>query len=98
MVRLKEKFIRISSVLPKFQFHYGTIKSRKKRICLDISRIYFNSTMVRLKAEDARCIARYTVKFQFHYGTIKRLIRPFNTRSLSKFQFHYGTIKSHSTI
>ena len=37
-----------------------------------ITKIYFNSTMVRLKVNLFIILAFKFLKFQFHYGTIKR--------------------------
>ena len=38
-------------------------------------RIYFNSTMVRLKASYSHVYGDVPITFQFHYGTIKSGIR-----------------------
>ena len=49
MVRLKVIYLAGRKDKRKFQFHYGTIKSERRRKHV-IRREYFNSTMVRLKA------------------------------------------------
>ena len=91
MVRLKEILLKVSSILRKFQFQYGTIKSlfSSKNISLDLS---FNSNMVRLKV--APNLPFYLQPlFQFQYGTIKRGASPSPIGWLDMFQFQYGTIK-----
>ncbi len=55
--------------------------------------MYFNSTMVRLKAGSIAIPTYRTPLFQFHYGTIKRKSLLLNSVSTIQFQFHYGTIK-----
>ena len=57
-----------------FQFHYGTIKSCIKQAIQGNGFAYFNSTMVRLKEENANELTESQFKFQFHYGTIKRVL------------------------
>ena len=59
-----------------------------------ISKLHFNSTMVRLKVTDIFTVAVMIWIFQFHYGTIKSLDSKDNLFGYSRFQFHYGTIKS----
>ena len=55
----------------KFQFHYGTIKS--KTAIEKVEKLKsFNSTMVRLKESENYQNNVYDNLFQFHYGTIKR--------------------------
>ena len=54
--------------------------------------IYFNSTMVRLKAA-AGATMNPTQLFQFHYGTIKSAHTFQYCSPFALFQFHYGTIK-----
>ena len=76
----------------KFQFHYGTIK-RLNRGGGWLRIGHFNSTMVRLKDEQARGLLLGS-EFQFHYGTIKSLRRYEYNYYNEEFQFHYGTIKS----
>ena len=93
MVRLKEMKKQYIIQLPKFQFHYGTIKSKREDLSL-YPLHYINSTMVRLKDnQNADCI-KQAIQFQFHYGTIKSLDAKENLFGYSRFQFHYGTIKS----
>ena len=58
--------------MKEFQFHYGTIKSSTVADT-GIITPYFNSTMVRLKAQAAGATMNPTQLFQFHYGTIKRV-------------------------
>ena len=51
MVRLKDKWITADLAdTGVFQFHYGTIK-RLLQVIQYVLRLYFNSTMVRLKAD-----------------------------------------------
>ena len=76
-----------------FQFHYGTIKSKK--LFLSISDFYyFNSTMVRLKEYR---LAYYPCCHGDFNSTMVRLKeetkRQRRVRAII-FQFHYGTIKS----
>ena len=48
MVRLKALVYEFTLPLPKFQFHYGTIKSAQFLIAYTYY-LYYNSTMIRLK-------------------------------------------------
>ena len=80
-----------ASAYLQFQFHYGTIKRVRLQMVLT-SWIYFNSTMVRLKASQPADIAGKGV-FQFHYGTIKSANKGDKIFDSHLFQFHYGTIK-----
>ena len=64
--------ISFNTMLQQFQFHYGTIKSLPATFPADVA-IYFNSTMVRLKACEKPVYAPLLIAFQFHYGTIKRI-------------------------
>ena len=57
-------------------------------------RIYFNSTMVRLKVGGNEEVVVINREFQFHYGTIKRFCAQHFRIAQVPFQFHYGTIKS----
>ena len=73
MVRLKDQSPLSASTGMRFQFHYGTIKSRVT--CNTIqANLYFNSTMVRLKVSEDEIKGIDKNKFQFHYGTIKSAI------------------------
>ena len=54
--------------------------------------LYFNSTMVRLKAR-CKFISLCFTLFQFHYGTIKSCESLPAQVWQAGFQFHYGTIK-----
>ncbi len=69
MVRLKPSLSKAHPVKYSFQFHYGSIKTRKWAI-QRLQRHSFNSIMVRLKHVLKICI-KLTVAFQFHYGSIK---------------------------
>ena len=62
---------------------YGTLERQR----------YFNSTLVRLKAENAAMRPPPPELFQFHTGTIKRNTSSFRLRASGIFQFHTGTIK-----
>ena len=57
------------------------------------NRINFNSTMVRLKADQVDLRFAVTREFQFHYGTIKSALPLLDYITSGTFQFHYGTIK-----
>ena len=92
MVRLKERLRKSLSEYSKFQFHYGTIKSRIAVTTISII-FNFNSTMVRLKESFAACCIAWR-EFQFHYGTIKSKSQREEVYASTPFQFHYGTIKS----
>ena len=59
-----------------------------------LNQIYFNSTMVRLKAGETAPMYIFVPWFQFHYGTIKRQLQSHDKARPILFQFHYGTIKS----
>ena len=75
-----------------FQFHYGSIKGHIRPSVIK-PWMYFNSTMVRLKAGSIRFYLGMVNEFQFHYGSIKGFFRN-EKRSLQiLFQFHYGSIK-----
>ena len=51
MVRLKEKETKLSSTVPiQFQFLYGAIKRQLAPLNMRMRQHYFNSSMVRLKA------------------------------------------------
>ncbi len=62
MVRLKDKASEPNASPRLFQFHYGTIKSRGK-LPDNVNPFYFNSTMVRLKAEEAAKAAMEEANF-----------------------------------
>ena len=79
------------SALP-FQFHYGSIKGAIL-FYVDLRIIYFNSTMVRLKALLLFYIRLFLMIFQFHYGSIKGVVSVCCLLFLFVFQFHYGSIK-----
>ncbi len=74
-----------------FQFLYGTIK-RIALILLWSMIIYFNSSMVQLKATELHR-SEHVQAFQFLYGTIKSCAGICDTDSFILFQFLYGTIK-----
>ena len=59
--------------------------------------LYFNSTMVRLKAYQI-IETPDGIKFQFHYGTIKSARGLESIYKCIQFQFHYGTIKRVSSV
>ena len=75
-----------------FQFHYGTIKSSLEMWY--IRKIdYFNSTMVRLKAQHISNIALICVYFNSTMVRLKVLSLRWQAVRACIFQFHYGTIK-----
>ena len=76
-----------------FQFHDGTIDSQT--LVIDTAgKMYFNSTMVRLIANNAIQNAFTIELFQFHDGTIDRSFTTITLVSVVTFQFHDGTIDS----
>ena len=91
MVRLKVLLLNSRKEVAKFQFQYGTIKSRKWIVKL-WHILSFNSNMVRLKASLSVRYSQF-IEFQFQYGTIKSLQIYVFLKSLTWFQFQYGTIK-----
>ena len=54
----------------------------------------FNSSLVRLIADDLISEAARDSKFQFQFGTIDREIRKVHDGFVVKFQFQFGTIDS----
>ena len=76
-----------------FQFHKGTIKTRR-RAYIKNPDPHFNSIKVRLKLDVLLAHPMSTALFQFHKGTIKTIdINPQVNQNLA-FQFHKGTIKT----
>ena len=78
-----------------FQFHIGTIKRIFGWLSLCTLKISFNSTLVRLKAENNSELCDMLDEFQFHIGTIKSKVCYVRVSYDVMFQFHIGTIKSH---
>ncbi len=73
MVQLREigkKVAETNSI--KFQFQYGTIKSRDFFL-LHFDLFRFNSNMVQLRANGADTSTTSESEFQFQYGTIKSI-------------------------
>ena len=92
MVRLKAAMEKACFISFLFQFHYGTIKSfgaESKFIHI----AYFNSTMVRLKAGQAKGFKLSELNFNSTMVRLKDLTS-FKLLRGRIFQFHYGTIKS----
>ena len=80
------------NLIKTFQFQHGTIKRKRAQTLLAEER-FFNSNMVRLKAE--KLVKKgYATYFQFQHGTIKRLYRKYKELNSKLFQFQHGTIKS----
>ena len=72
MVRLKEsQRTQIYQTSPRFQFHYGTIKSSPDFVGRKEKR-KFQFHYGTIKRTDMSFLATFSNRFQFHYGTIKR--------------------------
>ena len=71
MVRLKALRLDLLRTFFKFQFHYGTIKSKAQReevYALTPFQFHYGT----IKREKTYLFGYIPYLFQFHYGTIKR--------------------------
>ena len=94
MVRLKVTFAFKNVKTQVFQFLYGAIKSIKFR-CSSLGRLNFNSSMVRLKADQRR--QKSSSKKYFNSSMVRLKEETVVTEELfDEFQFLYGAIKSKS--
>ena len=82
-----------SQLRTKFQFHTGSIKSKKEVVRTLRGYTGFNSILVRLKVSCKPKQRTLMTKFQFHTGSIKSVWAHYRQRSAGMFQFHTGSIK-----
>ena len=93
MVRLKADLSTLLQTNVKtFQFQYGAIKSFCFVVVVICCCCYFNSSMVRLKAQTLKQYVN-VIAFQFQYGAIKSSLPPKVVTCFFLFQFQYGAIK-----
>ena len=99
MVRLKGKFQRARGVhAGQFQFHSGSIKSRRSLKPTAGRSCGFNSIVVRLKDRRGNEAPIFQAEFQFHSGSIKRESAMTYPSFPAQFQFHSGSIKSNCNL
>ena len=77
MVQLEQDFEKdLAKVVTTFQFHYGSIRTRVKRIYLEyLTRFQFHYGSIRTPAD--AILDRPLFLFQFHYGSIRTRGRTF---------------------
>ena len=85
------------SMLHRFQFQYGTIKTLTWCISAEIY-IYFNSMMVQLKPINGKFTVVSETDFNSMMVQLKLVMLFRNLSTSTIFQFHDGTIKTYLLI
>ena len=93
MVRLKELYYKYIDRLNVFQFHNGSIKSKKQaRNPVALPQFQFHNGSI--KSMHGSAFDSDLTMFQFHNGSIKRKVGSLWYCLRVVFQFHNGSIKS----
>ena len=91
-VRLEQHRSNAEERLPKFQFHKGTIRTKKTGEIIKTTQFQFHKGTIRtIYVTDEGIVY---IEFQFHKGTIRTTLDAVKCIRTAKFQFHKGTIRT----